>query len=197
MTQTEFKALVMQSLFAPRQAAQQILRLGWPRHVLWLALALMSVLNALVYSVTAQMMPPPGTGPAMMPPILQSPLVFALALFGALALTVLALQRIGQFLDGGARFDDMLALVTWLQVLRLGLQLAVVVLSLVAPGLGAMLVIVGSVWGLVILAAFVQTAHGFEGRGKAIGVIMLAVLAMAVGLSVLISTLGVMIMGVS
>ena len=51
MTQAGFKALLVQTLFAPRSAAEGLIALNLPQRWLWMALALMSVLNSIVYSV--------------------------------------------------------------------------------------------------------------------------------------------------
>jgi hypothetical protein len=91
--------------------------------------------------------------------------------------------------------DDILVLLTWLQVLRLLVQVGVLVLVLVAPVLGALAVIVAAVWGIYILISFVDAAHRFGNMFKATGVILLSLVAMAVGLSAFLSLVGVVVMG--
>ncbi|WP_297772272.1 Yip1 family protein [uncultured Roseovarius sp.] len=196
MTQAQFKALLTQTLFAPREAARVLIGLGLPKQWLWMALALMAVLNSIVYSVTLQMSPPSDPmSMAMMPPAFHSPLLFTLFLFGALAITVLALYWVGRMLGGQAGLSDVLVLVCWLQVLRLILQAAVAFLVVVLPTLAALLIFVASLWGIYILIGFVDSAHRFENMLKSAGVILLSLVAMAVGLSVLLSMIGVAAMG--
>ena len=132
---------------------------------------------------------------AMMPPAFHSPVLFTIFLFGALAITVLALYWIGQGLGGKGRMDDVLVLICWLQVLRLILQLVVAVLVIVAPVLGALVIFIASLWGIYILIGFVDAAHRFDNMFKAAGVIVLAMVAMAVGLTILLSMIGVAVMG--
>ena len=196
MTQAGFKALLVQTLFAPRSAAEGLIALNLPQRWLWMALALMSVLNSIVYSVSLYLTPtsdPMAT--AMMPPAFHSPVLFTIFLFGALAITVLALYWIGQGLGGKGRMDDVLVLICWLQVLRLILQLVVAVLVIVAPVLGALVIFIASLWGIYILIGFVDAAHRFDNMFKAAGVIVLAMVAMAVGLTILLSMIGVAAMG--
>ena len=196
MTRTRFNALIVQTLFQPREAAGVLIGMRLPRHWLWMALALMSVLNAIVYTLSLQMTAPgDATAPALMPPAFHSPLLFAMFLFGTLAITVLTLTWIGQGLGGRAEMDDILVLIGWLQVLRLILQVAVAVLVIVAPVLGALVIFLASLWGIYILAGFVDAAHRFDSMFKAVGVILLSLVAMAVGLTVVFSVLGVAIVG--
>lgn len=190
--------LFRQTLFSPRAAADRIMALWMPREWLWMALALMSVLNGIVYSVSMYM--GPERDPEMMqmiPPAFQSPALFTLFLFGALVVTVLMLTWVGRSLGGAAELPQVLALIVWLQVLRLGVQLALLVLMLALPLGGLALVMVASVWGLVILVVFIDRAHGFDNIFKSVAVLVLAVLAMVVGLSVILSVLAAAVMGVA
>ena len=69
MTQSDFQTLVVQTLRTPGEAATRLLALNLPRRWLWMAMALMCVLNSIVYSVSLQLSPP--TDPAalaMIPP---------------------------------------------------------------------------------------------------------------------------------
>ncbi len=196
MNGADFRALVRQTLFEPRAAAARILALRVPQEGWWLGLALMSVLNTLVYSLSVAMSPPPDPMAVdMMGPAFHMPVVFALMLFGALAFTVLALAHVGRFLGGQGGVGDLLALLTWMQVLRLLVQLVVVVLALVAPAVGALVVLVAAVWGSVILMVFVDVAHGFGSLFRAAGAMLASVVVLAVALSVLFSLIGVTMIG--
>lgn len=196
MTQIDVRGLIIETIRAPSEAARRLLTLNLPRQWLWMALALMTVLNAIIYSLSLHSSPP--TDPAamaMIPPAFQSPILFTLFLFGALVITVFVLHWIGQSMGGKAELGDILVLITWLQVMRLVLQIAVVVLSLVSLGLSAVLVLAASIWGIYILASFLNVAHQFNSMGKAIGVMILGVLAIAFGLSLIVSLITVLILG--
>ncbi|MFD0857932.1 Yip1 family protein [Roseovarius aquimarinus] len=185
--------LFRQTLTSPREAAQRIIGLGLERDWLWTALILMGVLNGLVYSLVLQM--GPGEPSPMMPALLQSPLGFTIFLIGALVLTVLTLTLVGRLVGGRAELPQILALIAWMQFLRLVLQIALVVLMLALPLAGLILVLVASVWGLVILVVFVDEAHGLGNVFKAAGVIILGFLGMLVGLSAILGVLGALVMG--
>lgn len=194
MTRDDVLDLLRQTLFQPREAARLLIDMRLPSQWLWLALVLMAILNSIVYTLSVQINPPTDPSAALMPPVFQAPILFAVLLFGALALTVIALYFVGQGLGGAAEMTDILVLLTWLQVLRLFVQFGVLVLALGAPALSAIAVIVSAVWGVYILIGFVDAAHRFDNRFKAAGVIVLSFVAMAIGLSTLLSLVGIFTM---
>lgn len=194
MTRDDVLDLLRQTLFQPREAARLLIDMRLPSQWLWLALVLMAILNSIVYTLSVQINPPTDPSAALMPPVFQAPILFAVLLFGALALTVIALYFVGQGLGGAAEMTDILVLLTWLQVLRLFVQFGVLVLALGAPALAAIAVIVSAVWGVYILIGFVDAAHRFDNRFKAAGVIVLSFVAMAIGLSTLLSLVGIFTM---
>ena len=195
MTGEAFWSLVRQTLFEPRDAARALMAMRLPQEIVWQALALLSVLYTIVYTLSLEMSPPAEPSEILMPAVFQAPLLLALALFGGLALTVIALRAIGQALGGSGEIADLLVLVTWLQVLRLMVQVGIVVLVLGSPALAGIAIIVVGVWGLYILVNFVDAAHDFDNRLKAFGVIILAVVAMAMGLRAVLSLAGALMMG--
>lgn len=188
--------LFRQTLSAPRLAASRIIGLDLPRDWLWMALVLMGVLNGIVYSLFMHIGPPPDPAvPPMIPAMMRSPAMFTMFLLGALALTVLTLTWSGKILGGRAQLAQVLALITWLQVLRLVVQVALLLLMLTLPVAGMALVMIASIWGLVILVAFVDYAHGFGNIFKAVAAIILSFLGMLVGLSAIVGVLASLIIG--
>jgi hypothetical protein len=191
MTAEGFWSLVRQTLVAPRDAAARLLSLGLPAREGWLALAVMAVLNTLVYSLSLRLSPP--TDPAMMGMMagaFNAPLIFAIFLFGALALTALVFTHAGRALGGVGTVGGMLVLLAWMQALRLMVQLGLLVLALIAPPLAGIVVIVAGLWGLYILMAFMAELHGFDSLWRAAGVIIIALVALVFGLRLLLRLLG-------
>lgn len=197
MTGAQVQELIVETIRSPSTAAARILQVTLSQEWLWMALVLMSVLNAIVYSVSLWIAPPPdaASGGLIIPPAFQSPVLFTMFLFGALVMTIFVLYWIGRAMGGQGSLRDILILITWLQVLRLLLQVAVLVFSLVLPGLAALLVLVGSVWGIYIVAAFLNVAHRFGSVWKAAGVLLIAFLAIAVSLSMFLGSLGAIMLG--
>lgn len=195
MSQKPFQDLVIETIRSPRDAASQLLALNLPRDGLWLALALMCVLNAIIYSLSLLLAPPPEEAQGLVPAAFESPLLFALFLFGSLVITTLVLRWIGQRLGGEASLEDMLVVITWLQVVRLLFQATVLLISLVSLALSGLIVFIGSIYGVYILAAFIDRAHGFDSLLMSFFVILLALAAIIVGMSLILSLLGPFILG--
>lgn len=185
-----------QTLRTPRAAAERILALNLSREWLWMALILMGVLNGIVYSLFLQIGPAPDPETlSLIPTALRSPALFTMLLLGVLVFTVLSLTWVGQALGGRAQVTQVLALIAWLQALRLVVQLALLVLMLTVPSAGLLLVTIASIWGLVILIVFIDRAHGFDNGFKAVAVVILAFLGMVAGLSAILSVLATLVMG--
>ncbi len=180
--------LARETLADPRGAARRILALRLDGSTLLQAAALIVALNAAVFGLSNMTAPPP---PNMaLPAMVTSPLAFALVLGGGLLLTVWALTQVGRMLGGQGGFADLLALLVWLQSLRLAVQVALLVLVPLLPAIAGIVVLVASVWGLWILLCFVDEAHGFGSLPRAAGTTVLAFVAMALGLSFLLALFG-------
>lgn len=197
MMQVDFQSLVIETVRAPHDAAKRVLALKLPVNWLWSALILMCVLNSIVYSISLQLNPPRSPEELMfIPAAFQSPVLFALFLMCAVSLMVFALHRVGAWMEGQGTQQDILTVITWMQVLRLLLQAVVLILSLVAPAFGALLVLVASVWGIYILAAFVNVAHQYDNIGKAVGVMLLSFFAVVAGASLILGLISPSLPGV-
>ncbi|WP_166434000.1 Yip1 family protein [Roseovarius spongiae] len=191
MTFPFFRDLARESLFAPRSAAGRILGMGLSAQWLWTALVLMAVLNAIVTLALFQVAPP--GDPEMMAlfgPALRSPLLVAGAIVLSLVMTIFALTWAGRAMGGTGQTADILAIVTWFQALQLVARLAIVLLVFAIPLVGALLSLVATVWGLVIFVAFLDRAHGFANIFKTVGVLVVAVIAILIGLSLIAETIG-------
>ncbi len=196
-TQTDIQSLVLETIRSPKTAAARVLSFNFAANWLWGALVLMCVLNAIVYSISLQLNPPSSPEELLfIPPAFQSPVIFTIFLVVALSLTVFALHRVGAWMEGQGSLRDILLIITWMQVLRLLLQVVVLILSLVAPAFGALLVLAATVWGVYILASFVNVAHRYHNIGKAIGVMLLSFLAVALGASLIMGLLSPSLIGV-
>lgn len=196
MTFEFFRDLTRHSLFDPRAAASRIMALDLSRDWLWKALVLMSILNAIVYALSMMASGPTAPETEMIIPVaFQSPGLMTLFLIGALVVTVLTLTWVGQAMGGRGQIRDMLALVVWLQVLRLMVQVALLISVVLLPVLGVILAMVASIWGIAILVCFIDRAHGFDNLIKAAGVLILCVFAMVLGLSAILGVLMAAVMG--
>ena len=191
MSTTSWGELVFQSVKDPALAARQILTLGLPRDALWTGLLLMAALNALLFSLSNLLIPIQ----APMPAILTSPLgYFAFVAFG-LTLAIHAIFYSGRWLGGMGRIEDIMAVMVWLQVLRVLVQALALVLVLVAPMMSAMLVVGASMFGLYVLVHFVNESHQLGSVTRAIGVLLTSLVLMVIVLSLVISLFGRAVLG--
>lgn len=193
MTQVNWRDLAVMSVTDPAQAARILMALQLRRETLWTGLALAVVLNTLLFSLSGVLMP----GPTPFPAAFNVPAVYLVLVAGGLLLTVYALYWIGRMLGGKASLDDVMVLVLWLQVLRIAVQIATLVLVLTIPLLALLLVLGASLVGIYITVHFVDQAHRLNSLTRAAGVLITSVLAMALVLFILLALAGGTILGSS
>lgn len=183
---TWLRDLVILSVRDPAAAAREIIAFDLPRDVLWTALALMAVLNTLLYSVTTSLVP----GPSPMPAIFQTPFAYLVFMGGGLVLVTVALYWTGRSFGGTGSMDDILSVIIWLQFLRVVVQVISIVLLLTLPLLAALVTLAAAILGLWIFVHFVDQAHRFGSPLKAVGVIVASFIGMVMGLSILLAMFG-------
>ena len=186
------QALVKQTLFDSRGAAGQLieLRRGLGSETLWSAVVLAAVLNALIISAGMHVFPPSPEQAQMMPRVFFRPGLLAVMAAGAIALMVFVLHWTGRMLGGKGDLRDMLVVITWLQIVQVGLQLVVLILALVAAQLANLANMAAFFWGLWILIAFVDRVHGFMSPMKSLGVLAAGMTLLLVGIAVFLLLFG-------
>ncbi|MEM8693150.1 MAG: Yip1 family protein [Pseudomonadota bacterium] len=178
--------LMIDTLRSPAETAEEII--GWqlPRPVLFQAMLAVAAINALLGGLSQLMFPLPEG----MPTALLSPLaVFFLVAVG-LFVTAYVIYKVGHMMDGRGRFDDILALVVWLQVLRAAAQLAIIVLTFISPGLAALLALAAALYGVYLLLHFINVSLNFGSLAKAAGLLIAVFAALFIGLMLLITLVG-------
>lgn len=190
MTSDGWKALFSMTIRTPEAAARVVLGLGLVRVELLLSLTLMTVLNAIVFSVFFQLSSTQIAASEIFPAAYQSPTVYALLTGGMSVLTVIALLWSGRALGGRGTLDGIFAVITWLQVLRLAVQTLVLVLLFIMPTLAGILAIIGNLWGIWILINFIKVAHEFSTIGRAATVLIMAVMTGLFGLTLIVALIG-------
>ena len=189
MTKTDLAALAVQTLRSPGDAARRIMGLDLERPVLWMALALTVVLGSLLFHLSSLMFPVSPAGMPL-PALITSPLLYALAMGGGVVLSAQVLTWAGRALGGQGQFQDMLALLVWLQALRVVAQAALLVLMVLVPPFAAMVTLAVALFSLWILVNFIDSAHGFDSLGRGVVTLVLAVLGLSLALSMLLAMFG-------
>ena len=178
--------MIVMSVRDPAEVARRLMAMQLPREVLWTGLALAAVANTLLFTLSNMLLP----GPEGFPVLFQSPFVYLAMVVGGLVLTVMMIFWAGRILGGTGAFEDVLVTVLWLQVLRVLVQAATLLLALTVPVLAMLGVLAATVLGVYIMLHFVDQAHRLNSLARAGGVLILSVLMMAITLSVLLALFG-------
>jgi hypothetical protein len=192
--------LTMLSLRKPAVAARFVIEAGLRRDVLWSLLLLVSIANAtLVWVSNALTGPTPeqlAQMPIQIPAIIFSPLFAFVFLAGALVITVHVLHWLGAAIGGTGSLDNMLAVLVWLQGMRVMAQIVLLVLMLALPSLAGLFGLAIAILSLWILVHFVNEAAGLGSLFKTVGVLLSAMVGIILGLSFILTITGLATMGI-
>jgi hypothetical protein len=182
-----FLRLAWNTVTAPRDVARLLMAMNLSSQALWLAFALVIVLNTLMFSASMMLVP----GDDLFGPVLGSPAVFGVMLGVSVAALIAAVTICGRPLGGRANLRQIAVLVIWLQALRVLMQAVVAVIGPISLFLSGVLISAASVLGIWIFVNFIDVAHETGGLLKAGMILLLAVVGMMLGLSLIFSLLGV------
>ncbi len=192
--------LIRNTFSDPRGAATRIIRMELPASVLWEALALVVVLSVIAAQVTTLLFAQPGVAPGepgteMIPAFLTNPLIMGMIQGVILVFMVFAVHWIGRSFGGVGRFEDAIALVVWLQFLLVCLQAVQVLTGILSPALSGFVGLIGVVLFFWLLTQFVLVLHGFQSSAMVFVMIVVSMLALAFALSMVLTILGVVVVG--
>lgn len=191
MTLGEWRQLAITSVKDPATAARALMAMQIPRKALWIALVLVAVLNTLLFVLSNVVMP----GPSPLPEIFDSPGLYLAIVVVGLILTTYSIYGVGRVMGGKGSLNDVMVLVVWLQVLRVAVQGAALVLVLLLPLLSALLVFAAALIGVFMLVHFIDQAHRFGSLGRSAAALIASLLAIVFGLSLILSLVGGPIVG--
>lgn len=175
--------LAWQSVIDPRAAAPVVVRVSMDPAALPLALALVSVLNGILYSLVL----PAG----FLPPMLSGPVALALMMAVVMVAGGGLITGLGHLFGGTGGFPVILRVLLWVQLIRLAAQVVVSAVEMISPMLALFGGTAAGVWGIYMTVCLVTEAHGFDARVKALAVLALAFVAGVLVLSILLSMAGV------
>lgn len=188
MTQESWGDLLVTTVVRPAEAARRVLALDLPREALWTAILLVAVINTIIFTASNMLWPMQGM------PTPSAPVYFFFA-GGSIVLTIITLFWAGRMFGGKAEMTDIMSIIVWLQVPRIVIQSASLVLVAVLPALAGVLMVAASIVGIWIMLHFVNEAHRFGSLGRAAGVMVAAFVAMVIGLSAVLSFAGIGFVG--
>ena len=200
LTPQSLVTLIMLSLRNPSIAARFVISSGLQRDALWSLLLLVSVANAtLVWVSNALTGPTPeqlAQMPIQIPAIIFSPLFAFVFLAGALVITVYVLHWLGAAIGGTGSLDNMLAVLVWLQGLRVLAQIILLVLMLAVPSIAGLFGLAVAILSIWILVHFVNEATALGSLFKTVGVLLSAMVGIILGLSFILTITGLATMGI-
>ncbi|MFT5797113.1 MAG: hypothetical protein ACI84R_001169 [Candidatus Azotimanducaceae bacterium] len=200
LTPQSLGTLTMLSLRSPSIAARFVISSGLQRDALWSLLLLVSVANAtLVWISNALTGPTPeqlAQMPIQIPAIIFSPLFAFVFLAGALVITVHVLHWLGAAIGGTGSLDNMLAVLVWLQGLRVLAQVILLVLMLAVPSIAGLFGLAVAILSIWLLVHFVNEATGLGSLFKTVGVLLSAMVGIILGLSFILTITGLATMGI-
>lgn len=183
-------SLLRMTLVDPRAAATVLIELNFGKQALWALFWLVVIISVISAWINAQIIPPvtlPDGSPADVP----SPFAFAIILVLALLAIVTAGFYVGRAFGGVARFEDILVLVTWVQMVLLVLQFAQTLSLLILPPLAGLIGLAGPILLLWLLTNFFATAHGFLSRGMVFVVMIGCSFVLGIVAGILLAVLGI------
>jgi hypothetical protein len=192
MNATGLVPLIAMTLRTPQVAAEQIIALRLSRDVLWTALALVALVNTAIVVLLISLSPPEFA----LPGYFSSPLALFFLLTGLLVIYVHALYWAGRAVGGKGDLGDLLALMVWLQALRAGAQMLVLVAALAIPPLAALLSLVIAIWGFWILLNFITAAMRLPTVFHAVATLIVSGIGVVLGVGLVLFFIGVVAQGV-
>lgn len=191
-----YRDLFVETVRDPAAAARRILSVRLATNTLWLALALATVLNTIAFQVSNMVVTATQPMMPMMPPMM-APGPVMIMLVSVLIVTVFAMTWLGQSMGGTGTLARVLALVTWLQFMRLGVQVAAIAVLVISPGLANMAMFAAGLYGLYIMVHFMNEAHEFNSLGKAASMIVFGVIGLAFGMAIILTVINAASIGIT
>ena len=178
-----------QSLMEPAQMAAEVLALRLPKEAMWTGLALVAVLNVLLLGIVQ--MVSPATAELQKQMVTLTPFSY-LGIIGAfLTFLVFMLVHAGRMMGGTGTIEASLTLLVWFQALSLTLEFIQIVIVLISPTIAGLfeLVPLGAI--IWVFINMIRVLHDFDGLGKSVIVIFIALIGTVLGTGLVMSLLGI------
>ena len=156
-------ALVVQTVMQPAEAARVVNAIALDRVSLWSALALSSLLNVFLLVISRMLFPLPEE---VLPILNTTPVALAVIYFSIMVGFVFAFFWAGRAMGGRAEMSTILAMMSWLQIMRAIVQAITLVLMVALPGLAGIFVLGAGFYGVYVSMNFVNEAQGFGSLAK-------------------------------
>ncbi|MEY8882554.1 YIP1 family protein [Donghicola sp. XS_ASV15] len=176
--------LILATLRDPDAVAESLLGMRLQPLAVWHIFGLTVIASVLMFFGTEVLLPS-GLG-TMVPPFMLT------VVMGAnLAVMSFAMLASGRALEGAARLDQVVLLMSWVQTMLIALQIPQSVLALAFPSIGPLFAFVVIGYALWLTTRFIKVAHGFETAGRAVATVVFGFVGITFGMVLLLALLGV------
>ncbi|MCK0143733.1 YIP1 family protein [Aliiroseovarius sp. F20344] len=180
--------MALQTVPEPRKVARDLFALGLSREFLWTALLLMVVL-ATAMSVVADIVFP--INDQLMGPVLSNPATLGMIEGAFMFGLTIAIYAIGRMMGGQGSLENAIMTVVWMEFIFLGLQVATLLLTAIAPAMAALLMFASVFIFFWVLSHFTAENHGFQSTGLVFASILACMVLAVFALSFVLVLLGV------
>lgn len=184
----DLPGMIMESIRDPQESATKLMSTAPPREALWTALALVAVLSTLLSQFGFMLS---GGSEAAMGVLDSGPLIMAFIGAFFIVLTVFLVFWIGRACGGTGSFEETLLLIVWLQVIFVAVQIAQMVLALVAPFMTLMVVVASVGLFFYLLTHFIVALHGFRSAGMVFAGIVISAFGVLFVVGLVMAMLGI------
>ncbi|MFK7881300.1 YIP1 family protein [Roseobacter sp.] len=188
----DWKQLAWLSLREPKTAAAQILSWKVERNTLWLLATVVIICTTIVSVISNYLVPVPDPYASLV----AQPFRLFMIMAGVFLISVHMLFWVGRALGGKGDMNDLLSLLVWLQILRAGAQVVVVIAVLLSPVLAAFLVLFVLVATLWILLNFTSIGLQLESLSRAFVVCLVTLFAIVFAIALVGPMIGIGALGV-
>ena len=179
--------MALQTVPEPRKVARDVQAVNLPRADLWSVFALIMVATAFLSVLSSILFP---VDPETLGPLLSNPIMTSIAQASIAVFSVFLIYWVGRALGGTGSFDQALLTIIWLHFVLLIVELVVLALAVFAPGMAALLWLMGRVLTFWILSHFIAEMHGFRSALSVFfGIFMVMIVLMTV-LSMVFALIG-------
>jgi hypothetical protein len=183
-----WKDMALESIFRPREAAKKVMRLNLPVEVV-LQAAVAVICAGMVLAYLSVRLTTGSVDPVAAA-IVSDPLIGAVIQFVVLMVVTVLSFRVGRAFGGTGDLRQAFALVVWLNVVLLLIQVVQLVVLMILPPLAALLALAAIGWTLWALANFLCELHGFQNPFLVLGGVILTVIVLFFTVALMLAMLG-------
>ena len=177
------RSLFLETITAPRDAAQQIIALGVSRNTSIMCVIFTICLTVILFFLDLNN----STNPIIFPLLVHHPLVLASVMIFGTIWSAFVIGFFGKILGGNDNIDDILVLLAWGQAVQVGFQVIATVIALLSIQLAALFQLIVFFLYIWIFISFIDVALKLKNLFKAFFVTFSGLIAAFISVSMVLS----------